>query len=338
MSDTYTDQRIPLITFSAFEAILDDIVDILKFEEADQRAQALDSGKAQGKLTLAVNPLDGETMTVGTQTYTFKDTLTDVDGNIQIGVDLAATKLNIVAAFDLSGVAGVQYAALMTANTNADIADFVEDDSILTAKETGPIGNTIPTTHTFSDGGNFFDAATLGTERLGIVIDEDDWGFNVTKEIHNPFQAFSEQGFRRPLVNVSFASGELKMRNKISYVNTVIYSLDIYADEISSDTEEGLTLASMSANRVARQVFKILDSPKYGNLRLQYKNSDGNLVKFIEKLSVTSIKKVFTNEPLPKENVAVAQILYGGDLNEAIADLNGSELQIVNTTVLEPTQ
>jgi hypothetical protein len=128
----------------------------------------VDAVASQGTLTLDTNPTDGDTMTVDARVYTFEDTLTDVDGNIKIGIDLAATKLNLVAAFDLSGTAGVDYATSMTAHATVTIASFVGDDAVLTAVTPGVAGDSIVTTETFNEVTNVFDAATLGTTTAGV--------------------------------------------------------------------------------------------------------------------------------------------------------------------------
>jgi len=125
-----------------------------------------DTGKSKGTLTLDTNPADAKTMTVDAKVYIFKTTPT-VDGDIQIGVDIAATQANLVAAFDLSGVAGVQYAPAMSAHPTVDIAAFIGDDAILTAKNSGVAGDAIATTDTFTAGANGFDAVTLGTTQAG---------------------------------------------------------------------------------------------------------------------------------------------------------------------------
>lgn len=123
--------------------------------------------KAQGTLTLDVIPVTTNTMTVDTKVYTFLDTLTGADGEVEIGANVGESQVNIVAAFDLSGVAGVNYGAAMTAHPTVDMADFAADDSILTAKLPGAAGDTIATTETFGPATDIFDAATLGTTRAG---------------------------------------------------------------------------------------------------------------------------------------------------------------------------
>lgn len=152
---------------------------------------------AQGTLTMDTNPTDGDTMTVGSRTYTFEASLTDVDGNIQIGGTLADTKANLVAAFDLSGTAGTDYAASMTAHPSVDIAAFVGDDAVLTAHTPGAAGNSIATTETFTAVTNVFDAATLGTTTsgsggwsswLGVQAANVDWSVSLERdeEFDNP--------------------------------------------------------------------------------------------------------------------------------------------------------
>ena len=126
------------------------------------------SQEAEGTLTLDTLPTDGDTMTVDYKTYTFQDTLTDVDGNIKIVAgDLAATQANLVAAFDLSGVAGTDYATSMIKHWTVSIAAFAANNAVLTAKVGGTVGNSIVTTETFTAVTNVFDAATLGTTTAG---------------------------------------------------------------------------------------------------------------------------------------------------------------------------
>ncbi len=122
---------------------------------------------SQGTLTLDTEPLDADDMTVDGKVYTFQTVLTAGDGNVAIGADLAATKVNIVAAFDLSGTEGVEYGLGTTAHPTVSMATFVADDAILTANLPGAAGDTIATVETFDEVTNIFDDATLGTTRAG---------------------------------------------------------------------------------------------------------------------------------------------------------------------------
>jgi len=123
---------------------------------------------AQGTLTVAAAVTDGDTFTIGTKVYTLQTSLTDVDGNINIGGSLAQTKLNIIAAIGLTGTPGTDYALSMTLNTSVLAATFIANDSILTARIANAAGNSIVTTETFFSGSNFFDAGTLGTTTTGV--------------------------------------------------------------------------------------------------------------------------------------------------------------------------
>jgi hypothetical protein len=116
----------------------------------------------------------GDTMTIDTTTYTFEANggLTDVDGNIEVGTTLAATKTNIVNAIVRGGTPGTGYAASMTEHATVTIAAFVANDAVLTAKVKDADTTTIVTTETFAAGTNVFDAATLGATREGKDGDE----------------------------------------------------------------------------------------------------------------------------------------------------------------------
>jgi hypothetical protein len=125
------------------------------------------SQEAQGTLTIAVNPSDGDSIVVDHRSYNFVNTLA-TDDDIQIGVNAAATKANLVAAFDLSGTAGVDYALNMKAHETAELAAFIVNDAVLTAKVGGSIGNAIVTTSSFTAPANGFDDVTLGTTTPGV--------------------------------------------------------------------------------------------------------------------------------------------------------------------------
>ena len=119
--------------------------------------------KASGTLTVALQPLAGDTFTIGggisgeenERIYTFLAAgATPVVGDIVLGTDLAATKLAIVAA--INGDDGVNLPhPLVTAG------DFVVDDAAITALIGGAAGNSIPTTSIFDDTNSKFGAATL---------------------------------------------------------------------------------------------------------------------------------------------------------------------------------
>lgn len=121
---------------------------------------------SKGTLTVDTTPTAGDTMTVGTKTYTFRSNGTTplADGDIELGTGetaLADTQAAIVAA--INGTDGVN-----DANTLAWAADFATNASVITAIIGGTSGNSIATTETFTAGTNVFDAATLGTTQAGV--------------------------------------------------------------------------------------------------------------------------------------------------------------------------
>lgn len=130
--------------------------------------------KAQGKLTLQNQPSAGETITLGTKTYSFVASLvTNTDGQIVIGGNIAATRANVMAAVNLSGLPGSQYASATSLNADVEATLISGNDIIFTAKVGGTSGNTIVSTSTLV-APNVFDAATLGTYRAGAAASDAD--------------------------------------------------------------------------------------------------------------------------------------------------------------------
>lgn len=128
--------------------------------------------KAQGKLTLQNQPAAGQVITLGSKTYSFVASLTtNTDGQIVIGGNAAATRANVVAAVNLSGLPGSQYASATSLNADVEATAIIGNDIIFTAKVGGVVGNLIASTSTLV-APNGFDAATLGTYRTGAAISD----------------------------------------------------------------------------------------------------------------------------------------------------------------------
>ncbi len=136
-------------------------------------AEPVEGGvQAACELTIAEAGQDGDTFTLDDRVYTLETSLSNVDGNIAIGGSEAQTKLNIIAAIDLSGTAGVDYATLMTAHaTVTAVSAFTGDLAVFTAVAFGTGGNSLVSTETFAGSTNVFDATTFGTEVLGVAHD-----------------------------------------------------------------------------------------------------------------------------------------------------------------------
>ncbi|MBW7990057.1 MAG: hypothetical protein FVQ84_08590 [Planctomycetes bacterium] len=146
--------------FSPASVSLDEEVQTFEVEFASN-----DAVQASVDLTVAVQPTNNDTMTIDGRTYTFQTTLTDVNGNIFIGVSLAATQQNIIDALERTGQPGTQYAnsTLMHESVETDVLGFVANVLTLKAKSHGTDDdeNTYVSTETFTSGSNVFSAATF---------------------------------------------------------------------------------------------------------------------------------------------------------------------------------
>jgi hypothetical protein len=112
-----------------------------------------------GSLTLTGQPLNTETVVVGGKTYTFQTSLTDVDGNVNIGADAAGSLKNLRAAINLDNSgesavgAGTDYAASMTENAEVAVPDAPSATVLVVkAKTPGTVGDLIASTETLTNG------------------------------------------------------------------------------------------------------------------------------------------------------------------------------------------
>ena len=108
---------------------------------------------ATGTLTIATQPTAADTITISqgdvTEVYTFVEVAED-DFDVALGLDVNATQIALAAVIN-------DHSALVTAGA------FAANDSVITAKVKGVIGNTIATTSELTAETDGFAAATLGT-------------------------------------------------------------------------------------------------------------------------------------------------------------------------------
>lgn len=109
-----------------------------------------------------------DSFTIGAQVYRMME-ITEQAYDIAIGADEPASKVNIVAAINQTGVVGVNYHVGTLEHPTVSIAAFTVDDAILTADSKGIAGDAIVTTETFADGANIFDGTTLGVVTEGTA-------------------------------------------------------------------------------------------------------------------------------------------------------------------------
>lgn len=106
--------------------------------------------KAGGVLNSSnTNPSDASTVTIDTKVYTFKNTLSAVEGQVKIGANADATQLNLIRAINYTGTPGTDYvAAAMHPTVAADPTVAVDYSITVHAREYGEAGNLIATTST----------------------------------------------------------------------------------------------------------------------------------------------------------------------------------------------
>lgn len=112
---------------------------------------------SSGTLTMAAQPTPGDTVTIGEETYIFVPVGTaNALGEVPIGGNAAGAQAAIVAA--INGTDG-----LNDPHPLVRASAFEANVSTITALIGGTIGDTIPTTETFTTVGNVFAAVTLGS-------------------------------------------------------------------------------------------------------------------------------------------------------------------------------
>lgn len=120
---------------------------------------------ATGVLTLTGLPLNTETTVIGGKTYTWQDTLTDVDGNLLIAGSASLCLDTLIAAIELGAGADTLYALSMTTPGDVTVAAGAGDTMDVTAVAAGTEGNQIATTQTLTNG-------TWGDTTLTGGVDE----------------------------------------------------------------------------------------------------------------------------------------------------------------------
>lgn len=108
---------------------------IFRFSEAARAAYAI--------LSATANWADTETVEIGSKTYTFQATLTNADGNVQLGGTTQDSLNNLQRAITLGGTPGTDYAAAMT--VHSQVTAYIASDGplVATALQAGVSGNSI---------------------------------------------------------------------------------------------------------------------------------------------------------------------------------------------------
>ena len=214
--------------------------------------------KATGSFTLTANPLNNETMTIGSRVYTFKTTLTSSSSvdEIKIGGSLAVTQSYIVGAINGDqSLAGVGYGSRTFPHADVTIGAFSANVAVITANEGGIAGNSIATTETIVTDGSF------GASTLTGGLDETTTD-SILKPIATSYNMSSSANISQSIYN-----------NHFSETNTMG---QLYAN---------LATAFDDWNYIANQ------SKKFGIL-----SYTGGYYKRLQKVNITAILREATNE------------------------------------------
>lgn len=148
-----------------------------------QNSQGLTPTKPEITLTMTDVFLNTQTVVLGSRTYTFQDTLTDVDGNIHIGATLAETLQTFLEAVNLSGGGIPDYADAMTIHADVVAVSVTATTITFRGDVAGISQNTLTSTETQTNGsfpGATFASGTPGVDVVDVyVIRVDDDTFQV---------------------------------------------------------------------------------------------------------------------------------------------------------------
>jgi flagellin len=124
---------------------------------------------ASGNFVLTGNPADGNTVTIGTQTYTFTSAVPTAANQVMLGGSITDTLNNLKAAVDGLAGAGTTYGTGTAANTQATITSVVGNQAVITANSSnmGVSGDSIALSANLSNGTGGGTVGTIGSKLSG---------------------------------------------------------------------------------------------------------------------------------------------------------------------------
>lgn len=115
-------------------------------------------GAASGSLTISnAVPAAGDKFTINGVDYVFRSTFSTgptIANEVKIGVDIAATRANLIAAINGTGVAGTDYSLGTVVNPDVSAAAGSAGVTTIIARDPGDEGNSITLAKTFTTGAN----------------------------------------------------------------------------------------------------------------------------------------------------------------------------------------
>lgn len=212
-------------------------------------------------LTLAANPSDGNSVTVGTYTdsgsnaavYTFKTALASAF-DVLIGATTADTLTNLIAALNLSAGAGTIYGTGTLVNDDVVASGLPSPQMLVTASTAGIVGNAIASTSSGLTGGGGWGAATLqgGTDipsNSEFFFDRPPVGTTLVRAVQIVNRSFKsdagpasvQSSFVGPLGGVTAGADN-------ALTVSPVYRWDVY--ETDPDTDSSITPSTIVGGRV----------------------------------------------------------------------------------------
>ena len=194
---------------------------------------------ASGTLTSSGVAANNDTVTIGTQTYTFKTALTGggaTANEVLIGVNAAASLQNLKDAVNLTGVAGTAYGSATTINASASAGAITATTLVFTAKLNGTAGNALASV---GNGGTFtFGAGTLAGGVAGDTV-------SIGGKTYTFVAAFSNTATANEVISSSQATGlaNLAAATNAGAGSGTTYSASTTVNaNVSAGTSTGTTL------------------------------------------------------------------------------------------------
>lgn len=206
---------------------------------------------ASGTLTVGTLPVDGETVTVDAEVYTFVDTLSSAN-DVLIGATIDDSLDNLAAAINGDAGEGTVYGNGTTQPGNGSAEAFVGGTLIFTADAAGVAGNSIATTTTLADG-EWGEATLEGGQDIpgpsSFIMDRlppRTTGVRALSLISRSWKSDAGPGSAQ----VSFVTADNSSANGAD--NPLATSPTYYTDNIETDpsTTSGLTTNTFAGARV----------------------------------------------------------------------------------------
>jgi len=208
--------------------------------------------RATNILTLGGNPTDGQTVTIGSQVYTFKTALT-TGYQVLIGASISASLHNLAQAINGGTGAGTLYSSDIAANPNVQSQELPSPQMEILANTAGSAGNSIGpcstnipssvwATTNLSGGADIPGPSSFKLSRLPI-------GITIVRSVMAVTRAFkTEAGPAKMKTNFVGAGGTITQGPEIALAVNPTYNTAVF--ELDPDTGTAITPATLTSGQI----------------------------------------------------------------------------------------